>query len=128
MPKKYTPQNKTAATGATAEFTTGLPTFSGRIPSGLEHLFQSVPTPTTPELTTLPRPGERDPITGRSRTWLVEAAEEARRDGMSFLFRIRQKGKRRGACFLRVPVLLAWIAKREAEDIQADGKGGARHE
>ncbi len=125
MPIKHKTQNKTAATGATAELTTGLSTLAGRPPRGLEHAFQSVPAPATPELTTLPKPGARDPITGRSRTWLVEAAEEARRDGMPFLFRIRQRGKRRGAVFIRVPVLLQWIAQREAEDNQSEnGKGG----
>lgn len=78
-----------------------------------------------PELTTLPAPGARCPITNRSRTWLVEAAEEARRDGKPFLFRIRQRGKTRGAVFIRVPVLLQWIAQREAEDNQSEnGKGG----
>lgn len=84
----------------------------------MEGRYLEVAPPAMPELASLPKPRTRCPICGKSRTWLIEANEEARRDGMPFLFRVRQRGKMRGTVFLRVPVLLAWLAKREAEDCE----------
>ena len=120
-----TPLNHSHATGSAADVTTELPTFAGRVPRGLEHTVVPVRVPTLPELASLPRPRERCPVTDKSRTWLLEANEEARRDGMPFIFRVRQRGKMRGAVFMRVPVLMAWLAKKEAEDNAAlNGSGG----
>ena len=106
-----------SGTGSHAsDFTSGLPTLAGRIPQGMGEQFEAVAPPPLPELTSLPRPGERCSICGKSRTWLVEANETAKSDGMPFLFRVRQRGRMRGAVFVRVSTLLKWLEKCEAED------------
>jgi hypothetical protein len=87
----------------------------GAVPPGLARQLQSVPAPHIPELARLPRPGERDPITGSSRSWLIDT-----NDGLPvaerFLFRVRQRGKMRGAVFINVAKLMALMKKAESED------------
>jgi len=94
---------------------TGLTTAVGPIPPSLERYIQSIPLPQLPELTRLPRPGERDFISGGSRSWLIETNESLPPDER-FLFRVRQPGKVRGAVFCRVEKLLSFLRKAEETD------------
>ena len=48
---------------------------------------------------------------------MIEANEEAKRAGMGFMFRVRQRGRMRGAVFVRVSSLLAWLRHCEALDL-----------
>lgn len=86
------------------------------MPPGLERLFRSATTPPLPEVCKLPAPRERCLITGASRTWLLETDERAKREGRGFLFRVRQPGKMRGAVFVNVRKLLAFLQAEEAAD------------
>jgi hypothetical protein len=69
-----------------------------------------------PELTRLPRPGDRCPITGASRTWLIEQDDNLPAEE-KFLFRIRQRGKTRGAVFVNIAKLMAYMQKAQAVDV-----------
>jgi hypothetical protein len=112
-----------AAKMSAADSETGLITASGAVPPELAHCVQNVPSPSLPEICRLPRPGARDPISGASRTWLLEA-DATLTPGERFLFRIRKRGRLRGAVFINVAKLLAFLRKAEA----ADRKGGVCHE
>jgi hypothetical protein len=68
-----------------------------------------------PEVTRLPAPRERCPISGASRTWLIESNDSLPAPDR-FLFRVRQRGKIRGAVFVNVAKLLAFLRAAEAED------------
>ena len=100
-----------------------LPTIAGAAPPGLERYFRAVPAPALPEIVKLPAPRGRCPITSASRSWLLEAHERAKRDGRGFVFRIRQPGRRRGACFLNVRKLLEFMRTAEAADHARDAAG-----
>jgi hypothetical protein len=97
----------------------------GPIPPGLAQHFRSVPAPQLPELARLPRPGERDPITGSSRQWLIDHDAELP-PAEKFLFRVRRRGRQRGACFVNVQRLLAFFQKSEAADRNNGAKAGKR--
>src|SRR4051812_35835861 len=96
----------------------GALTLAGAVPPALAHHFHSVPPPRIPEISRLPRPGERDPITGCSRSWLTDA-DASLEPADRFLFRVRQRGKIRGAVFINVAKLLAFLKKAEAEELAA---------
>ncbi|MGA3171069.1 MAG: hypothetical protein ABSE62_08640 [Chthoniobacteraceae bacterium] len=113
---------QTTNTTPTTAATTGAPddslspvTVAGAVPPALARQFQSVPLPQLPEVARLPRPRERCPITGASRTWLIET-DEGLPPSETFLFRVRQRGKRRGAVFINVPKLLAFLRKAEKHE------------
>jgi hypothetical protein len=77
-----------------------------------------VPAPTLPEMCRLPRPGQRDPITNASRSWLIETDASLPPEDR-FLFRVRQRGKIRGCVFCNVAKLIAFLKKAEAEDLHS---------
>lgn len=93
-----------------------LPTIAGAPPPGLEKLFRAAPAPVLPEITKLPAPRGRCIITGASRSWLLEANDRAKLEGRGFVFRVRQPGRMRGACFLNVRRLLEFMRAEEAAD------------
>ena len=93
-------------------------TVAGAVPPALARHMRSGATPQFPELSRLPRPGERDPITGSSRSWLIDT-DESLPASERFLFRVRQRGKVRGAVFINVQKLLAFLRKAEAEQLAA---------
>lgn len=80
------------------------PTVLGHPPTGQ---FQSVPLPPVPEFGPLPPARGRDPITGASRTWLIEG-EAA---GHFKLVRIRKPGAMRGKVFIHYPSLLEFLRR-----------------
>lgn len=93
------------------------PTVAGSVPDLLANTLREVPPPLLPEFTRLPRPRERDPITGASRTWLIQTNDRLSAD-RRFLFRVRQRGKIRGTCFINVAKLLAVLRDAEADDLK----------
>ena len=101
-------------------FNHDLPTFAGPVPPGLERLFKSAPAPVLPEVTKLPPPRGRCIICGASRSWMLEANERAKREKRAFLFRVRQPGKIKGACFVNVRALLSYLHAEEAADHARD--------
>jgi hypothetical protein len=110
-----------AAKMSTANPASELITVSGAVPPEFARWFQSISPPRLPELARLPRPGQRDPIASSSRTWLVETDAKLP-PTEKFLFRVRQPGKIRGAVFINVAKLLAFLKKAEA----TDKEGGAK--
>lgn len=87
----------------------------GPVPPDLARRLKSVPPPKYPELSRLPRPGERDPITGSSRSWLIDTNENLA-PKERFLFRVRQPGKPRGTVFINVSKLLEFLHRAENAD------------
>jgi hypothetical protein len=87
------------------EMLTGKPTLLGRAPPGFESRFAPVLSGQLPEFSKLPSPRERCPLTGASRSWILDM-EQA---GRVKIVRIRQPGKMRGACFIYVPSLMALL-------------------
>lgn len=88
----------------------------GAVPPALANRFQQIAPPRLPTLSRLPRPGERDPITGCSRSWLIETNAHLPAPDR-FIFRVKQQGKMRGTVFCNVAKLLHFLQKAEAEDI-----------
>lgn len=84
---------------------TGLPTLHGSPPPGMDRRFAPTPPGAMPEWCKLPAPRERCPITGASRSWILD--QEAL--GRVKIARVRQPGRMRGACFVYVPSLLALL-------------------
>lgn len=83
---------------------------AGAVPPKLTRYFHSIPISGQPEYSRLPRPRERCPISGASRTWLIE------HDAMGhFLFRVRLPGKMRGTVFVNVTKLLAYLRQMETK-------------
>ena len=105
-----------AAPGSAPEITNELPTVAGAVPPAFAHQFQSAPAPAVPEFSRLPKPRDRCPISGGSRTWLIEHDAYGH-----YLFRARQRGKMRGAVFVNVAKLLGYLRKIEAQS----SEGGA---
>jgi len=81
------------------------PTLLGQAPAGLEGRFSIVPGGPMPEFCKLPNPRERCPLTGASRSWILDM-EKA---GRVKIVRLRKPGKMRGACFVSVPSLMALL-------------------
>ena len=105
-----------AANGSTviepaAAIVTGKPSLHGPAPRGLERRFVSATPGVMPEFCKLPSPKERCPFTGASRSWLIDQAEA----GHIKLVRVRQPGKMRGAVFVHVPTLLAFLRRQMEE-------------
>jgi hypothetical protein len=98
---------------------TGKATLLGGPPRGMEQFFALPPSGQLPEFAPLPAPKERCPISGGSRSWLIEHGEA----GDFKLLRVRQKGKLRGKVLMHVPSLLAWL-RREMETQTTQPKGG----
>jgi hypothetical protein len=65
------------------------------------------------EFSRLPKAGQRCPVSGASRTWLVETNAKIGA-GEKFLVRVRRRGCLRGTVFVSVPKLCAFIAKASA--------------
>ena len=83
----------------------GKPTLYGCAPLGTEKSFAPWPDPLIPEFVKLPAPKERCPVTGASRSWILDQE----RLGRIKIVRIRQPGRMRGACFVYLPSLLALL-------------------
>lgn len=105
-PKKNAPQPTNPAQELEgSQLLTGKPTLLGQAPAGLEGRFSPVAPGQLPEFAKLPPPRGRCPITGASRSWILDM-EKA---GRVKVIRVRQPGKMRGACFLYVPSLIALL-------------------
>lgn len=84
---------------------TSMPTLLGTPPAGMDHRFAPVPLGQLPEFIKLPPARGRCPLTGASRSWLLDQEK----NGTVKIVRVRQHGKMRGACFLYVPSLMALL-------------------
>jgi hypothetical protein len=118
-------QQSEAAPRETIEPLTGRPTCAEPIPPAFARVFQPAEGNTIPEFSKLPSPRERCRFTGASRTWLLEHG-----DLKHFkLVRIRKPGTVRGAVFVHVPSLLAFIRgemEKQTSETKAENREGAR--
>lgn len=74
-----------------------------------------------PEFASLPAPKARCPISGGSRSWLLDHGEA----GDFKLVRVRQRGKMRGKVLIHVPSLLAWLRREmESQHCETPREGG----
>ena len=63
------------------------------------------PIENRPETFRLPRPGQRDPFFGLTRTWYYEAEK----DGAIRLFRLRKRGYKRGTTLVPYDQVRAYV-------------------
>ena len=91
-----------------AQFTSGIPTVAGSVPPAIAGRVQAGPALQS-EYGRLPRPGEREPISGLARSTLLEL-DESLPLGERFIIRIRKRGKQRGATLIVADRLRAVLA------------------
>jgi hypothetical protein len=84
----------------------GPPTVMGEIPPKLRAVLAPHLGPETPEFLRLPKPKQRDPLTGASRSWILDF-DASLPVAKKFIVRVRLRGKRRGVCFVDVAKFLA---------------------
>ena len=90
---------------------TSKPTLLGQPPRGMDKAFAANPPGQLPEFACLPAPRKRCPISGCSRSFLLEHGEA----GDFKIIRVRHPGKMRGKVLMHVPSLLAWLRRLAAE-------------
>jgi len=103
------PENNKAHSAIAKEgdaFTNGLPTASGNIPPNLKSKMLPHLGPGIPEFARLPKPKEREELTGATRSWLLDF-DRSLPPAMRFIVRVRLRGKQRGVCFLDIAKYLA---------------------
>lgn len=87
------------------------PTLLGEAPASLKQHFVNIhPDGTLPEFVKLPSAKERCPITGASRSWILDQ-EKA---GNVKIVRVRRPGRLRGACFVYLPSLIGLLRRELA--------------
>jgi len=104
-----------------AQFTTELPTVAGTVPSALTGQFQRGPTLPS-EYGRLPRPGEREPISGLARSTLLELNESLPATER-FIIRIRRRGKARGSTLIVADRLRSVLAKEVERQLGTIAQG-----
>jgi hypothetical protein len=91
------------------QLTGQVPTVAGAVPACMDMRRVEVATAANnAEFQRLPRAGERCPVSGASRSWLIETDAKLPPDER-FLVRVRRRGCLRGAVFISVPRLTAFI-------------------
>ena len=99
-----------------SEFTGAIPTVAGAVPARLGQRVEAATAGNVAEFSRLPKPGERCPVSGASRSWLIETDAKLGPDER-FLVRVRRRGCLRGTVFVSVPKLCAFIAKAAAGEV-----------
>ena len=75
--------------------------------------------PGLPEFSRLPRAGEREPITGASRGWLLDFDRELP-TGEKFIVRAKRRGRVRGVCFIDAGKLLTALRRLSAAETETE--------
>lgn len=90
------------------------PKLAGMMPGGLGgQRVEAATAANVAEFSRLPKAGQRCPVSGASRSWLIETDAKLGPDE-KFLVRVRRRGCLRGTVFISVPKLCAFIAKASA--------------
>lgn len=97
---------------------TGRPTLCGNSPKGLENRFSPASLESA-EWARLPRARERCPVSGLSRSGIIDLANAV----PGLIVRVRRPGCIRGACLVSLSVLRAHLLS-----LQAEQSGGAARE
>jgi hypothetical protein len=114
--------NIAAEYGKPAAISMGLPTVAGAVPSDLAGHLQQGPALQS-EYGRLPRPGEREPISGLARSTLLEL-NESLPINERFIIRIRRRGKARGSTLIVADRLRAVLAREVAQQFGGGMEGG----
>ncbi len=93
----------------------GPPTVMGEIPPKLRAVLASHLGPEIPEFLRLPKPKERDHLTGASRSWILDF-DASLPAAKKFIVRVRLRGKRRGVCFIDAAKFLAALRNQAIGD------------
>lgn len=85
-----------------------VPTVAGTVPAHFGQRVEVATSTNLAEFSRLPRAGERCPVSGASRSWLIETDASLPPD-QRFLVRVRRRGCLRGTVFVSVPRLSSFI-------------------
>ena len=91
------------------------PTVIGEIPPKLRAVLTPHLGSGAPEFFRLPKPNERDPFTGASRSWLLDF-DASLMPAKKFIVRVRLRGKRRGVCFVDLAKYLSALRSQTKGD------------
>ncbi len=89
-------------------YTGAMPKVAGDIPAHLSRQVEIATSANLAEFSRLPKPPGRCPISGGSRSWLLETDAKLPPD-QRFLVRVRRRGCLRGVVFVSVPKLCAFL-------------------
>lgn len=98
------------------ELTGQVPTVAGAVPEHFGQRVEVAAAGNVAEFSRLPRAGERCPVSGSSRSWLIETNQKLP-PGEQFLVRVRRRGCLRGVVFVSVPRLCAFIRGVQAGEV-----------
>jgi hypothetical protein len=96
--------------------TGAIPTVAGAVPAQLGQRVEVATAANVAEFSRLPKPGARCAVSGASRSWLIETNEKLSPDE-KFLVRVRRRGCLRGAVFVSVSRLSAFIRGVQAGEV-----------
>jgi len=85
-----------------------VPTVAGAVPAHFGHRSEVATAGNVAEFSRLPRAGERCPVSGASRSWLIET-DASLPPAQRFLVRVRRRGCLRGTVFVSIPRLSSFI-------------------
>jgi len=95
------------------EFTGAIPTVAGAGSARLGPRVEMATDGNVAEFVRLPKAGERCPVSGASRSWLIETDQELSPEDR-FLIRVRRRGCLRGTVFTSVPKLSSFLSRAAA--------------
>lgn len=104
------------ATYTNEEKTGQIPTVAGAVPAYLGQRVEVATAANLAEFSRLPKAGERCPVSGASRSWLIETDQKLSAAD-KFLVRVRRRGCLRGTVFCSVPRLCAFIRGVQAGEV-----------
>ena len=111
----------------TDNLTGAIPTVAGAGSALLGPRVEMATAGNVAEFARLPKAGERCPVTGTSRSWLVETDASLGPDDR-FLIRVRRRGCLRGAVFISVPKLSSFLSRAAAGKVEGFVSGEGANE
>ncbi|MCX6971191.1 MAG: hypothetical protein NTV93_13710 [Verrucomicrobia bacterium] len=100
-----------------SEFTGAIPTVAGAGSARLGPRVEMATAGNVAEFVRLPKAGERCPVSGASRSWLIETDQELSPEDR-FLIRVRRRGCLRGTVFTSVPKLSSFLSRVAAGKVE----------
>lgn len=114
---------KKTMTPTSQTYTGAMPKVAGDVPAHLSRQVEIATSANLAEFSRLPKPPARCPISGGSRSWLLETDAKLPPD-QRFLVRVRRRGCLRGVVFVSVPKLCAFlrgVQNGEVEGFTSEG-------
>jgi hypothetical protein len=117
--KNMTPTSQT--------YTGAMPKVAGDVPAHLSRQVEIATSANLAEFSRLPKPPGRCPISGGSRSWLLETDAKLPPD-QRFLVRVRRRGCLRGVVFVSVPKLCAFLRGVQNGEVEGFTSEGVSNE